>query len=74
METSPGVFECPAELAVGDGTTTGTVCPVETACKEFSNTWIFNVADFVNVLYNAQNDGSYNVGLRFYPLPLINNQ
>lgn len=64
---------CPAEIPYGDGTTT-TVCPVDAMCKELTDAWIFNVADFVNVLYNAENDGSYNIQLRFYKLPLINNQ
>lgn len=73
VEVSPGVFACPTELAFGDGTTTN-VCPVATVCKEFTGSWIFNVADFVNVLYDVQNDGSYNVQVRFYPLPLINGQ
>lgn len=73
VETSPGVFACPTELVVGETTTT-TVCAVPTACKQFTGAWIFNVADFVNLLYDAQNDGSYNVQLRLYPLPLINGQ
>jgi|SRR5688572_250428 len=74
VETSPGVFACPTQLTIGDTTTTTVVCPVPTACKQFTGSWIFNVADFVNVLYDAQNDGSYNVQIRLYPLPLINGQ
>ena len=34
------------------------------------NTAIFNIADFVDVLFNVKNNGTYNVNLRFYPLPL----
>ena len=33
-------------------------------------TWIFNIESFVNVLFGAENNGSYNVKLRLYPLPL----
>jgi hypothetical protein len=39
-------------------------------CREYTNHWIFNIADFVDVLFNVKNNGSYNVNLRFYPLPL----
>ena len=39
-------------------------------CREYTDSWIFNIADFVNVLYSLRNDDTYNVQLRFYPLPL----
>jgi hypothetical protein len=39
-------------------------------CRDYTDTWIFNIADFVNVLYKLRNDNTYNVQLRFYPLPL----
>ena len=39
-------------------------------CRDYTDTWIFNIADFVNVLYSLRNDNTYNVQLRFYPLPL----
>ena len=64
---------CPATLTY-NGVATSNVCEVTTACKSFENAWIFNIADFVNVLFGAANDGSYNVQVRWYPLPLINNQ
>ena len=44
--------------------------PVDAQCKSFADEWIFNIEDFVNVLFEAENNGSYNVQLRFYPLPL----
>ena len=50
------------------------VCPVVPLCKTFDGAWIFNIADFVNVLFGVENDGSYLVQIRFYPLPLINGQ
>jgi hypothetical protein len=39
-------------------------------CRSYTNTWIFNIADFVDVLFDIKNNDSYNVKLRFYPLPL----
>lgn len=39
-------------------------------CRDYTNEWIFNIADFVDVLFDVRNNGSYNVNLRFYPLPL----
>jgi hypothetical protein len=39
-------------------------------CREYIDAWIFNIADFVNVLFDVNNNGAYNVQLRFYPLPL----
>ena len=43
---------------------------VDAQCKSFADEWIFNIEDFVNVLFGADNNGSYNVQLRFYQLPL----
>ncbi len=43
---------------------------VDAQCKSFADEWIFNIEDFVNVLFEADNNGSYNVKLRFYKLPL----
>jgi hypothetical protein len=39
-------------------------------CHEFENAWIFNIADFVEVLFDVRNNDTYNIQLRFYPLPL----
>jgi hypothetical protein len=39
-------------------------------CRDYEDAWIFNIADFVDVLFDINNNGSYNVQLRFYPLPL----
>lgn len=62
------------QVANGDPVEAQTVCPVSTQCKNFEDKWIFNIADFVNVLFGIDPDGSYNVQIRFYPLPLQNNQ
>jgi len=41
------------------------------ACKYIENEWVFNIADFVNVLFNIEeNKDVYNVQIRFYHLPL----
>lgn len=68
-----GILQCPDSVAFGEDTTTN-VCEVITSCKSFTEAWIFNIADFVDVLFGADNNGAYNVQVRFYPLPLINNQ
>lgn len=39
-------------------------------CRDFVDEWIFNIADFVDVLFDVKNNGTYNINLRFYPLPL----
>ena len=39
-------------------------------CREYTDEWVFNIADFVDVLFDIKNNGSYNIKLRFYPLPL----
>ena len=52
------------------------VCPegnVETTvdCKEIDEEqWVFNIADFVGMLWEIGNNNSYNIQIRFYPLPL----
>lgn len=73
VEVMAGVFACDGEN-IFDGATTTNVCEVTTQCKTFADQWIFNIADFVNALFGADNNGSYNVQFRFYPLPLQNNQ
>jgi hypothetical protein len=39
-------------------------------CRDYEDDWIFNIADFVNVLFDVKNNDTYNIKLRFYPLPL----
>ncbi len=49
------------------------LCEAIPQCRTFTENdgqWIFNIADFVNLQLNTENNGSYNVKLRFYPLPL----
>ena len=65
-----------ADVAVdpGDGTL---ICPdtlpldVAAFCRTYDETekqWIFNIADFVGLLWDIDNNGSYNIQVRFYPL------
>lgn len=83
-ETDPpdGVYEHCEDLSVvgvdpGDGTL---VCPdfdafgfpyetVVAVCRDYEDDWVFNIADFVNVLWDIESN-AYNVQIRFYPLPL----
>jgi hypothetical protein len=39
-------------------------------CHHYEDYWIFNIADFVEVLFSVRNNDTYNIKLRFYPLPL----
>jgi hypothetical protein len=39
-------------------------------CRDYTDEWIFNIADFVEVLFDVRNNDTYNIKLRFYPLPL----
>lgn len=50
----------------------GSWLPTEFFCHEYEDDWIFNIADFVNVLFDVKNDDTYNIQIRFYPLPLQN--
>ena len=62
-----GSYDC----SVQDGIPEGTVWIDETFyCHEYQDAWIFNIADFVEVLFDVRNNETYNIKLRFYPLPL----
>jgi hypothetical protein len=76
-----GVYEACGLLAdVGidsDGDTVADACPealpldVPAFCRTYDETekqWIFNIADFVGLLWDIDNSGSYNIQVRFYPL------
>lgn len=60
-----GNYECPATDSAGIS-----YLAVEAQCRAYSNQWVFNIGDFVDVLWNVENSGSYVVQVRFYPLPL----
>lgn len=51
-------------MCLTDGTAPNTL-----HCRTYEEAWIFNIEDFVNVLYDVNNE-AYNVQIRLYPLPL----
>jgi hypothetical protein len=53
--------ECPADYI-----------DVSAYCKTYEDEWVFNIADFVDLIWNF-NNSSYNVQIRAYPLPLQEN-
>jgi hypothetical protein len=63
-----GPLECPAQYEE-EGVFYDYV-PVETWCRQYTNHWIFNIADFVGYLWDITSNGAYHVQVRFYPLPL----
>jgi len=70
----PNTYTCPLTIEFDGVDPEELACPVVPACKSYTNDLIFNIADFVNVLFGVENDGSYLVQIRFYALPLINGQ
>lgn len=49
------------------------LCPVDSIavtaqCRSYENAWVFNIADFVGVLWELDTTGSYVIQVRFYPL------
>lgn len=59
------------DCSVQDGNPAGTLWIDQTFyCHEYTDQWIFNIADFVEVLFDVRNNDTYNIKLRFYPLPL----
>ena len=43
---------------------------IEVDCRTYTDEWVFNIADFVGMLWEIVNNNSYNIKIRFYPLPL----
>ncbi len=43
---------------------------IEPLCRDYQEqpTWVFNISDFVNVLWKSEGYGAYVIQLRFYPL------
>jgi hypothetical protein len=60
-----GNYDCPATDADG-----AAYISLVAQCKGYDNEWVFNIGDFVDVLWNIDTTGAYVVKLRFYPLPL----
>jgi hypothetical protein len=60
-----------SDCSFADGDPVGTLWIDETFyCRDYEGEWIFNIADFVGVMFDVKNNDTYNIKLRFYPLPL----
>jgi hypothetical protein len=59
-----GNFECPLTDVAGNPYT-----PLTAECRHYDSKWVFNIADFVDLLLDITSD-AYHVQIRFYPLPL----
>ena len=45
-----------------------TYSPVTASCTIYDDpTWVFNIADFVNYMWDIDSNGAYNIKVRFYP-------
>jgi hypothetical protein len=62
-----GNYECPQYYDEDAGVRYSLVTAL---CRDYNNYWVFNIGDFVDVLWDVTMDGAYNVQIRFYPLPL----
>ena len=47
---------------------------VSVNCTPYENKWVFNIADMVSAFWNVDNNGVKVLQIRFYPLPLCNEQ
>ena len=64
----PTLTACPP--TVSDDTSPYVGLPyitVYASCSEYTNEWVFNVADFVGYLWSVDSSGAYNINVRFYP-------
>ena len=52
----------------GDCTCEEGYVDVQAWCHMYSETWVFNIADFVGYLWHLTSDGAYVIQVRFYPL------
>lgn len=60
-----GIYES-CEPAVDGVCLSGT--SVTAYCKSYESAWVFNIADFVQYLWDAQNSGLKLLNVRFYPV------
>lgn len=66
-EDTSGIYEedeCSGDLS---GFVEGACTEVDTYCNEYMDEWVFNIGDFVNYLWNADNHGLKLLQVRFYP-------
>jgi hypothetical protein len=68
ISADPTLTECPA--TIDDPLSDYYGLPYSTvyaSCSEYTNEWVFNVADFVGYLWSVDSSGAYNIKVRFYP-------
>ena len=60
---------CPISYTGDIDGTSGTwpYTTVYASCSDYTNEWVFNVADFVGYLWSVESSGAYNIKVRFYP-------
>lgn len=70
ISTIDGITPCdPLTDLDCEWTCTGESYVVDPLCRDYENpTWVFNISDFVDVLWQSETNGAYNVKLRLYPL------
>lgn len=61
VDPGDGILVCPDALPLD----IGAYCRTYT---ELEQQWIFNIADFVELIWDIDNNGAYNIQVRFYPL------
>jgi hypothetical protein len=67
--TADGVTSCDPLTDGCEWTCTGESYIVDPLCRDYqAPTWIFNISDFVDVLWKSETNGAYVVKVRFYPL------
>lgn len=73
IEYNGTIYDC--EVATEDNLDDFGMCTIDGLapdtlhCRTYEEEWIFNIEDFVNVLFDINNE-AYNVQIRLYPLPL----
>lgn len=70
ISTIDGVTVCdPLVDPDCDWSCTGETYSVDPLCRDYQDpTWVFNISDFVDVLWKSESNGAYVIKVRFYPL------
>lgn len=62
-----GVFDDCTVLSEGESCSEGSV-PITALCRDYTETWVFNIGDFVTYLWGLDNQGLKLLQVRFYPV------
>jgi hypothetical protein len=68
QQADPTLTECPDAVDISAPAYGG--LPYSTVyanCAEYTNDWVFNVAEFVDYMWSVEKSGAYNINVRFYP-------